>query len=71
MLVNYLGKEVVNVGLYTILSRHLINPDYPISAVRSPEDKPGKGKPVDLRPAAGWFTLLKEQLGLEARDEKK
>ena len=39
--------------------------------IRSPEDKPGKGKPVDLRPAAGWFTLLKEQLGLEARDGKK
>ena len=31
--------------------------------IRSPEDKPGKGKPVDLR-ATGWLTLIREQLGL-------
>jgi hypothetical protein len=31
--------------------------------IREPNEKPGLGKPVDLRPA-GWLTLLGEQLGL-------
>jgi hypothetical protein len=40
--------------------------------IRSPEDKPGKGKPVDLRPI-GWLTLIREQLGLAGgrQTEKK
>ncbi len=32
--------------------------------IRQPGDKPGQGKAVDLRPAAGWLALLREQLGL-------
>ena len=35
--------------------------------IRGPEDKPGKGKPVDLRPM-GWLTLIREQLGLLKRE---
>ena len=31
--------------------------------IREPDQKPGQGKPVDLRPT-GWLTLLREQLGL-------
>lgn len=31
--------------------------------IREPDEKPGKGKPVDLRPM-GWLTLIREQLGL-------
>ena len=34
--------------------------------IREPGEKPGQGKPVDLRPA-GWLTLLREQLGLIRR----
>jgi hypothetical protein len=32
--------------------------------IRGPGDKPGKGRQVDLRPAAGWIQLFVEQLGL-------
>jgi hypothetical protein len=32
--------------------------------VREPGAKPGQGKRVDLRPAAGWLELALEQLGL-------
>jgi hypothetical protein len=40
--------------------------------IRAPDDKPGKGKPVDLR-ATGWLTLIREQLGLAVKrqTEKK
>ena len=42
--------------------------DYHIKdIIRAPGDKPGQGKAVDLRPATGWLTLLKEQLGLGNR----
>lgn len=34
--------------------------------IREPDEKPGKSKPVDLRPT-GWLTLIKEQLGLLKR----
>ena len=38
---------------------------YPVKdIIREAGDKPGKGKPVDMRPAAGWIELLKRQLGL-------
>jgi hypothetical protein len=30
--------------------------------LREPGAKPGQGKAVDLRPPAGWLSLLKEQL---------
>ena len=30
--------------------------------IRKPGAKPGEGKQVDLRPPAGWLTLLKQQL---------
>jgi hypothetical protein len=30
--------------------------------IREPGAKPGQGKQVDLRPPAGWLTLLKKQL---------
>ncbi len=40
--------------------------------IREPGAKPGQGKAVVLRPAAGWLTLLKEQLGLtEKRQTEK
>ncbi len=32
--------------------------------IREPGAKPGQGKAVVLWPAAGWITLLREQLGL-------
>jgi hypothetical protein len=35
--------------------------------VREPGAKPGQGKRVDLRPAAGWLELALEQLGLAKR----
>ena len=37
--------------------------------IREPGAKPGQGKSVDLKPAAGWLTLLKEQLGLAGKGE--
>jgi hypothetical protein len=49
------------------LSLHVERDFHVADYIRSPEDKPGKGRPVDLRPAAGWFTLLKEQLGLDTK----
>ena len=30
--------------------------------IREPGAKPGQGKPVDLKPPAGWLTILKRQL---------
>jgi hypothetical protein len=30
--------------------------------IREPDAKPGQGKAVDLKPPAGWLTLLKQQL---------
>jgi hypothetical protein len=30
--------------------------------LRAPGAKPGQGKAVDLRPPAGWLTILKQQL---------
>ena len=30
--------------------------------IREPDAKPGEGKAVDLKPPAGWMTLLKKQL---------
>ena len=36
--------------------------------IREPGAKPGQGKSVDLKPAAGWLTLLKEQLGLAGKE---
>ena len=30
--------------------------------IREPNAKPGQGKAVDLKPPAGWMTLLKKQL---------
>ena len=30
--------------------------------IREPGAKPGQGKPVDLRPPAGWLTLALRQL---------
>jgi hypothetical protein len=30
--------------------------------IREPGAKPGQGKAVDLKPPAGWMTLLKKQL---------
>ena len=30
--------------------------------IREPDAKPGQGKGVDLKPPAGWLTLLKQQL---------
>ncbi len=30
--------------------------------LRAPGAKPGQGKAVDLKPPAGWLTLLKKQL---------
>jgi hypothetical protein len=30
--------------------------------IRDPGAKPGQGKAVDLKPPAGWMTLLKKQL---------
>jgi hypothetical protein len=30
--------------------------------IRAPGAKPGQGKAVDLKPPAGWMTLLKRQL---------
>jgi hypothetical protein len=30
--------------------------------IREPGEKPGKGKPVVLKPPAGWLTILKKQL---------
>jgi hypothetical protein len=30
--------------------------------IREPGAKPGQGKAVDLRPPAGWLTILKQQL---------
>jgi hypothetical protein len=35
--------------------------------VREPGAKPGTGKQVDLRPAAGWIALAIEQLGISKR----
>ena len=35
--------------------------------IREPSAKPGQGKPVDLRPPAGWLALALEQLGLARR----
>jgi hypothetical protein len=32
--------------------------------VRAPGEKAGKGRPINLRPAAGWLELALEQLGL-------
>lgn len=33
--------------------------------IREPGEKAGKGRQVDLRPAAGWVQLFLEQLGLK------
>ncbi len=42
-----------------------VEKDYHVKdIIREPGDKPGQGKAVVLRPAKGWITLLKEQLGL-------
>ena len=30
--------------------------------IREPGDKPGQGKAVDLKPPAGWLSLIKQQL---------
>jgi hypothetical protein len=30
--------------------------------IRDPGAKPGQGKAVDLKPPAGWLTILKQQL---------
>ena len=30
--------------------------------IREPNAKPGQGKAVDMKPPAGWMTLLKKQL---------
>jgi hypothetical protein len=30
--------------------------------IREPGAKPGQGKAVDLKPPAGWLTLLRQQL---------
>ena len=30
--------------------------------IREPDSKPGQGKPVDLKPPAGWLTLALRQL---------
>jgi hypothetical protein len=30
--------------------------------IRDPGAKPGQGKAVDLKPPAGWLTLVKQQL---------
>jgi hypothetical protein len=35
--------------------------------IREPEAKPGQGKRVDLRPAAGWLELALEQLGFSRK----
>ncbi len=34
--------------------------------IREPGDKPGQGKPVDLRPT-GWLASIREQLGLAGK----
>jgi hypothetical protein len=34
--------------------------------IRAPGAKPGEGKAVDLRPPAGWLTILKQQLSGKA-----
>ncbi len=45
-----------------------VEKDYHVKdIIRAPGDKPGQGKPVDLRPPAGWLTLIREQLGLAGK----
>ncbi len=39
--------------------------------LREPGAKPGQGKAVVLQPAAGWITLLREQLGMAKRQTGK
>jgi hypothetical protein len=31
--------------------------------IKEPGEKPGHGKPIDLRPT-GWLSLIREQLGI-------
>ena len=46
----------------------MLSGDYHVKdIIRAPGDKLGQGKAVDRRPAAGWLTLLKEQLGVSGK----
>jgi hypothetical protein len=47
-------------ALYYHVERDYHVKDY----MREPDEKAGKGKPVDLRPI-GWLTLIREQLGIK------
>jgi hypothetical protein len=41
---------------------HVENDFHVRDILRDPGAKPGQGKAVDLKPPAGWLTLLKQQL---------
>ena len=34
--------------------------------IREPGDKPGQGKPIDLRPS-GWLAAIRDQLGIAGK----
>jgi hypothetical protein len=45
-----------------------VEKDYHVKdIIRASGEKPGQGRSVDLRPPAGWLTLIREQLGLAGK----
>lgn len=55
----YQATERMLEALYYHVERDFHVKDY----IREPDEKSGKGRPVDLRPT-GWLTLIREQLGI-------
>ena len=50
--------------MLTALDEHVERDFHVKDYIREPGDKPGKGRQVDLRPAAGWVRLILDQLGI-------
>jgi hypothetical protein len=49
------------------LALHVERDFHKKDVIRAPDAKPGQGKPVDLKPPAGWLSLAIQQLTGKAR----
>ncbi len=57
-------KQQATDRMLEALVLHAENDFHVKDIIREPGAKPGQGKAVVIRPADGWITLLREQLGL-------